>query len=337
MNELTQIYWMFRCTEKQYAETFCSKGRIKLNIPKFWIELEKKEGKGRGDLSEGVYCSFPSVDIESFLTLKNFRKNVSAYRLGNLCHLRSDDTIELPCFCLFGLYSNSFQYRYFKETNKWATVAYVKDRYFKDFYSYESRETIECLPDKYKPVFIIIKSPNKFFERIFTYFETLGISRNEVIINPIKYIDKEIPFLLRADSPVELFFKDLRFSDQSELRIVINTKNMQALNQLQKQNFIIDIGDLSDITEIYQYYLEDMLIELDNMKLRYTLPEPIITKYEDMSEEELLSLACIYKYNLSEEEPPLLSKEQVEYMSNYIDTILRDKYGVYSYYYEPEE
>jgi hypothetical protein len=331
MDEITQIYWLFRCTEKQYAESFCSKGTIKLNTPKFWIELEMKEGKGRGDLLEGVYCSFPTVDIQRFLHLKGLRDNVKGYTQGNLTYLRSNDVIELPCFCLFGLYNHSFHYQYFKETGRYANVAYVNDSYFRDFYKYQSRESIECLPDKNKPVFVIIKSPNKFFERVHNHLETLGISKQEILINPVNYIDKKTPFLIRLDYPLELFQKDLRFKNQSELRIVINTKNNNALEQLRKQNYLVDIGDLSDITEIYKYYLEDMLIEMDGMTLRFNLPEPIVTKFEDMSKEELLGLAY---YLTRGEASKTMSKEEIETGINHINQILKDKFGIYSYFIE---
>ncbi len=278
MDEITQIYWLFRCTEKQYAESFCSKGTIKLNTPKFWIELETKEGKGRGDLLEGVYCSFPTYDIQSYLVLRELRDNVKGCTQGNLSYLKSDDVNELPCFCMFGLYNHSFHYQYFKETDSCANVAYVQDSYFRDFYKYKTRESIECLPDKNKPVFVIIKSPNIFFERVYNHLETLGVSRQEILIKPVTYLDKNIPFLTRSKYPMELFLKDVRFQNQSELRIVINTKNSNVIKQLRKQNFILDIGDLSDITEIYKYYLEDMLIEMDGMTLSFNLPEPIVTE-----------------------------------------------------------
>jgi hypothetical protein len=327
---MDQLFWLFRCTENQYANSFCKEGTIKLNAPKYWIDLEKEEGKGRGDVLEGVYASFSFLDTDNILYYRNFRNNVSGHTVDNVTYLRSNDVLELPSFCLYGIYDQSFQMRYFPETQKWAKVTYVTRDYFRDFSKYETRAEIELLSEEKRPVLVIIQSPNKFFERIYNYFEKIGISRNEVLVQPVKYMDKSTPFIVKDIFPSELFLKDKSFQHQSELRIVIKTKNVKALKKLRDTNYIINIGNLTDITEVYSYYLDDMLIELDGMTLRYNLPEPIITSFENMSKEQLLSLA-IGLQNSSNE---VISAEEISAALESIDKILKQKYNIYSYYLE---
>lgn len=334
MNVEKQIYWLFRCTERKYASSFVSNGTIKLNTPRAWINQARKEGIGRGDLLEGVYSSYPTGVISSYSYLKKLRKNIEAVRNNEITYLRSSDVIDLRCFCLFGLYNTSFEYNYFHETNKWANVSYVKLDYFRDFYKYKSRDEINQLPDEEQPVFIIIKSPNKFFERLYSYFEKAGMSRNDIIIKPIEYLDKKQYFAVRDPAPAELFIKDQRFSNQCELRIAISTKNKKALKQLEKDDFIINIGDLSDITEIYSYYLEDMLIEFDNMTIKFNLPEPISIPFDDMTVEELQQLLLDLKYG---ECRSWMDNDDIEKSIEVLKQILRDKYNLYHHYIEDSE
>ena len=334
MNIEKQIYWLFRSTERKYASSFISNGTIKLNTPRAWIDQARKEGIGRGDLLEGVYSSFPTGDITSYLCLKELRENIEIVRDNEISYLRSSDVIDLRCFCLFGLFNTSFEYRYFHETNKWANVSYVKLDYFRDFYKYKTRDEINQLSDEEQPVFIIIKSPNKFFERIYLYFEKVGISRDDIIIKPIEYLDKNQYFTVRDPAPSELFIKDKRFTNQSELRIVINTKNKKAIKQLEKDDFIINIGDLSDITEIYSYYLEDMLIEFDNKTIKFNLPEPIVIPFDDMTVEELQQLLFDLRFG---ECRSWMDNEVIEQSMEEIKKILRDKYNLYHHYIEDSE
>jgi hypothetical protein len=334
MNIEKQIYWLFRCTEKKFASTFCSNGTIKLNTPRSWINYAREDGMGRGDLLEGVYCSYPTKGISSFAFLKEFRNNIESETDRDIIYLRSNDVIDLRSLCFYALYNTSFEYRYFHETGKWAKVSYVKLDYFRDFYKYKSREDIQQLPDGEQPVFVIIKSPNKFFERLYFYFEKIEIPRSDILIKPIECIDKKQLFIIKDPAPAELFIKDKRFINQSELRIVINSNNKKALECLKKDDFIIEIGDLSDITDVYPYYLEDMLIEYDNMTLKFNLPEPIIVPFNEMTAKELQSLLLDLKYG---ECRGWLDKDTIEESIKEICRLLREKYNLYHHFFYDSE
>ncbi|EOC99367.1 hypothetical protein [Caldisalinibacter kiritimatiensis] len=333
MSNSKRIYWLFRCTEKKYANSFCTKGTIKLNTPRTWVQHAKDVGLGRGDLLEGAFCSYAIKDIQSFLKFRNLRNNLESEFQNGLTYLRSANVIDLPTFCLYGLYDSSFKERYFNETKRWAKVSYVKIDYFRDFYKYESREAINLLKEEEQPVFIIIKSPNEFFRRILKFFESIGISNKEILIKPVDYIDKQQPYLFRGPAPYELFIKDKRFINQSELRIVLNTQNNKVLKGLEEDNFIINIGDLSDITEIHPYYLEDMLIEYDNMTLRFNLSEPIVTKFEDMTVEELMKL----RFQLVKGYYDNISSDEQQKAIEDVDRIFKEKFNLYHHYIDDIE
>jgi hypothetical protein len=92
---------LFRCTEKQYAESFCTYGNMKFNTPQYWIELEKKEGKGRGDSLEGVYSASHMLDINTIKESNSLRKNIHREVKNGTIYFRSNDILNLPCFCFF--------------------------------------------------------------------------------------------------------------------------------------------------------------------------------------------------------------------------------------------
>ncbi|WP_202709659.1 hypothetical protein [Sporosalibacterium faouarense] len=278
-----------------------------------------------------MYASFPLLDSHNILKYRKKRNIVKGNTIGEITYLRSDDILDMPSYCMFGLFNHSFKTQYFEETQKWADVKYVTRDYFKDFYDYESREEIENIPEEKQPVLLIIQSPNKFFERIYNYFEKIGIKRNEVLIWPVRYLDKSKPFMTTSQFPSELFLKDKCFEHQSEVRIVINTKNKKALKKLRSENYIINIGSLHDITQIYSYYLDDMLIEMDGMTLRHNLPEPIITDFEDLPKDELLGIAINLR-NGNGKQLGVKDDNEVNSSLELIDKILKDRYGIYSYY-----
>jgi len=285
-----QLFWMFRCTEKQYAQSFLETGNIKLNTPYEWIKLEESEGKGRGDLLEGVFAHIERFDFKSIELCVSQRSSICPSVSSNTLYFRSDKIFNLPCFCLYALSDKSFTRNYFEDSHSWANTFTVGEAYFKDFYDYESRDAINSLPDNKKPVLLVIRSPKKFFERMTEYLIGLGVCEDEIYIQKVNYIDKSKSFITKEAFPNELFLKDISFAHQSEIRVVINTMNQAALRRIRSNNNIINIGNLSDIAIVHDYYLNDMLIELRDNTLKYVLPVPVITYMDDFSHDELLSI-----------------------------------------------
>ncbi len=322
---------LFRCTEQQYAESFCNTGSMKFNTPQYWIDIEKKYCKGRGDLHEGAYSSFNAFDNSDLSIYKKLRKNVYVYGepLKSITYLRSKDILNLPCFCLYGLNDDMFTNIINDEKGEHHCFSVVKE-YFQDFSEDHTKDTTINLPSSGKPALLIIHSPRKFFDRVRAYFLSIGVKDEEILILPVRYIDKSIPFLCSKEFPMELFLKDKSFSYQNEIRIVINTKNNKVLRELRKNNNTVNIGNMKDIADIEGYYYEDMFMELRGNNLLYVLPEPIVTPLIEMSKEELVSILYQITY---EDEWTKNAEEKVEAIKN-IKKTLREKYGIYHLYDE---
>lgn len=242
-------------------------------------------------------------------------------------YLRSRDVLTLPCYCLFGLNNTLFSIKA-DENGREYNFGRVSKRYFQDFFENNTKESIECLPEEKRPVLLMIKNPSEFLERVYRFFGKIGISREEVLLRPVTYMDKSIPFVCTEESPFELFLKDENFAHQNEIRIVINTKNGKALQKLSEMNYIVDIGSLEDITSIEGYYLEDMLMELNGKTLSYKLPEPKIHALEDSSKEEFLRDLC--RLNCGDN-MGLRSEDEVKEAIKFIEKMLKEKHGI-NYY-----
>jgi hypothetical protein len=167
----------------------------------------------------------------------------------------------------------------------------VTQEYFKDFSENTTKESAEKLPEENRPALVMITNPEKFLERLTTFFVKMGVREEEILIEPVEYHNKKEWFIATKGFPYELFLKDSSFSYQSEVRIIINTKDQAILQKLSETNYIVNIGSLEDIASVVDFYYEDMFLKLkgDN-KLSYRLQEPetIVMDFEAMTKEELL-------------------------------------------------
>lgn len=323
---------LFRCTERQYAESFCQKGNMKFNTPRAWIEMEKKEGKGRGDLLEGVFANLHKNDISRLVQLKNMRQNICGETIENITYLRSGDILDLPSYCLFGLDNNAFSNIDIDEDGIKHYTTKITQQYFKDFSNNATRESSKELPNEEQPVLVIITNPNEFFKRLINYFIKLGFKEEEIIIDSVEYMDKNQGFCCHKEFyPMEVFLKDKSFEYQKEIRVLINTKNKKMLKQLSNKNNIVNIGDLSDISHIAKYYYEiDMLIEKRGNSLLYVLEEPEKYRLDSLSKEKLLGLVC----QITNESINKLKRYGIETNQQKVDVvrdiekILRSKYNM---------
>lgn len=319
---------LFRCTERKYAEEMLNNGTIKFNTAKKWIEYEKQEGKGRGDLMEGAYAACNSLDFNQYSILKNLRKEVIIEQFANQKLFKDSDVLNLPAFCMFGVNDNNFNEKVVEEySGEILDKSIVVQQYFKDFLNGKSK--FENETDKYENqcVLVIIENPSEFFELIYKYFEKQGITRDEVIIQPVQYIEKTNPFLISNPKPLELFYKDNSFKYQSEIRIVLNSKNKNYIKKLMNNNGIIHIGNLSNIISIQDYYYNDMILAKNNNELFYTLSKPVDIPLEELPKERLEADL----YQIVEQDIVLKSggsREEEYEIIHEIERLLKEKYDV---------
>lgn len=280
---------LFRCTTQLYAEKFLETGNIRFSYPEEWIADYKINGDGRGDLLEGCYGCMPEFNLSVAKFYSSLRPNSQTFHddRNNYLYFRSNDVLQMPTFCLFGLDKKDFKLTS-TEDNKEHYLFKLSQKFFTAFYDI-SKEIYDNLPPNKKPVLLMIHNPHEFNKRLRAFMIDFGIRDDEWIVHPVGYSEKNTHFLIGDDMPAELFSKDISFEYQKEIRTVIYTKRQSILKKLNACNRIVDLGCMKDIASIQEYYFDDMLMELKGKnRLIFTLPKPIVTPLEELPPEKLI-------------------------------------------------
>lgn len=274
LNDELKILMLFRCTTQEYAERFIHTGNIRFGTPKEWIDYYQKSGNGRGDLLEGCFASIPD-SIKPNIAISN-RNNVYIVHdeLNRRYYFQSKDVLQLRTFCLFGLTTELFTQSLEGEDRNVYPTGRISKKYFSDF-SDVLKEDYDNLPKEKKPVLLMIKKPQLFFERLRKMLLKIGFDENEYIIQPVRYISKNIDFYIDGQVPAELFYKDNLFNYQNEIRVVLSPQNSVIRSLIEENDGILDLGCMEDIAEIQDYYFEDFHMQLRDNNLLFTLPKPV--------------------------------------------------------------
>lgn len=315
---------LFRCTQKKYANDFL-KGKIRFNQPKAWIKIEEDGNKGRGDSLEGVCLATNKDDNSKFIKDMKNNEAFEWFIKNDMVYFRNKETKELFCFCLYGLNSNMFINKEVDRFGEEHFIAKVEKEYFSAFAENITEQEYFEMEESNRPVLLFIQNPHKFFEKIRAFFINLGISKENIIISPVEYVDLRRNFISFVPKPYELLLEDSYFSNQSEIRIIINSTSSELVNYMQKNNNIIDIGSIEDIVSIYDNYFHDLLLEKKENTMFFTLPFPVTEKLSESTLRELLS----YYYQINNDRLPYetTSKERKE-MLEAIEQIIKEKYDI---------
>ena len=316
---------LIKCTLRRYAESF-QKGKLFFNTPKAWIDIGETGNIGQGDNLEGVFkCS---RDIDDCLNQTIIDKSIEKFNYKGNTYYRRKAMMDYRCLCLYGIHNKSFKKSFGEDRRAQYSLSITKE-YFSDFTDIKAETELEnvCYDDR--PVVVFINDPGIFFERIITKLESLGINRDSIIISPIKYINMEDSFEVEEIVPMELLYKDIKFSNQSEVRIIINDASDDFKTYIVDNKGIIDVGSLEDITTIQNYYFRDLEFEnFGNSSLMYSLPNPVSKKIEDLDFVELINLI----FNVLHERVKLegLSSDDLSWNEKLktITDLLESKYGV---------
>lgn len=173
---------------------------------------------------------------------------------------------------------------------------------------------------------MFINNPHKLFERVRDALKKIGLSEDEIIISPVEYIDKKVVSISAIPYPKELLLKDNYYSQQSEIRIIINSSNDKFMKYMKDNNNTIDIGNIEDITEIYDYYFQDLLIEKTGKNsIIFTLPKPMLESFEEMNLERLLNIIVQVSSNTI---PQKMGNDEKEELLTHIKKCIKDKYNI---------
>lgn len=242
------------------------KGQIKFGYAQKWVDqaiedMQNGLPEGRGDFSEGAFEAWDFDDLHELFSpnspLRYYNTTLSlhypeAYHpyykyLNYLNHypyayFRRNDVMQLPVCCFSGIHEGHIK----QVGNQFTAV--VPPKYFHDFYRVETEEEFDALNYEDKPAVVIINDFNSFLDKLKYKLKEFKISGDQVLNKYVKYnVKLNDTFYTDIQPPKELFLKRPRFNHQSELRIVINTRDKEAIDFLYKNP--IEIGSLTGIAK----------------------------------------------------------------------------------------
>ena len=280
---------LFRCIQRNRAEQLL-RGEIYFGSPQQWIDIEKRGKKGQGDLLEGVFLSTQLGDNSGFIKKLKTNPSLEYFDHSGFTFFRRKPVVGLRCLCLYGLRDNSFQ----KEVSSDGRAHYktrITQKYFSSFTNDKTREEYEKADPQQQPVVVFINNPHVFFTRIREFLFSLDVKEEEIIISPVEYLNRYTRMVAAVPPPKELLLKDKTFEEQSEVRIIINSTSTKYLKYMRDYNNTLAVGSLEDITEIYNYYFDDMSIERYGSKgMMFSLPESRTFETRDLDFFELEEL-----------------------------------------------
>lgn len=277
---------LFRCTSRKYAREFIQ-GKLYFNTPKNWIEQELKGNKGQGDALEGTFFA-TNDDAHPFVQVLKSDPSITCFKHDGYTFFRRKAIENLPCICFYGL-NNDEWCKTIDKRGKAHFKTIVPLSYFRDFSNGITREKYEKIDYDEQPVVMFINDPHRFFEKVERALNKLGVVSTEIIKSPVKYQEKHKTTTHLLQYPLELLMKDIPFSNQKEIRVIINSKSESFQKYFEEHSNKIDVGDLSEFIDIQDYYFSDMEVErLGNKTISISLPKPFIT------------LSSLYSLNISE-------------------------------------
>lgn len=263
-------YLFIRCVELEYAKAFIKRGSMKFSHPSVWC---KPDSTSRGDVLESVYASQRGFNSAMDLFLKSLRKDVFTIEDRGFTFYKSKEILSYRAHCLYGLNSNNMHMRDVRsQDHRFHKAGKVTEDYFHNLFPDVNQEIIEKLEDNKKPAVLFIR-PDAFVTLVKTKLLERGVREEEIMISPVSYADYyKKPFIIGKD-PEELFSKHIDYKEQSEIRIVIDTRRKEV-SDLFDEHGVIEIGAIDEsIASISDFYFKDMTVEIRDNHLLYELPK----------------------------------------------------------------
>ncbi len=303
-----------KITEEAYVEDFVKKGIIHFSNPQIWRDRSRCGGK-QLDEDEGCFC-FSTMENDELLALQG-RKFVK-YRTSNGWKYYEDNDLIVG-ICIYGILMSRFRdsfMRYGVKEIRTKDVV-VPTEFFRDFV-----EGVECSNRKA----IIIFDLPRFCEMVIDTIKKKGVSKEEIFVSPVFYVNKKTPYCIKKDFPFEYFLKDDAYSKQSELRIMIASRNKEFYKQLERNNYNISIGDITSFAVIQDNYNKDLFLSIQGNKLIYELASPITMTMDDRSFAQLIRE--LYQIKQNQLPGDAKRQEELDGLAKPIINHIKRKYGV---------
>ena len=271
-------YWLIRCVELEYAKAFIEHGSMKFTCPSVWC---KPDGTSRWDILEGTYASQRVINSDMDKFLKSLRNEVFTIDDHGFTFYKSKEILSYRAHCLYGLNSNNIHLQDVRsQDHRFHQVGKVSKEYFHDLYPDVKEEDINNLDENKRPAVLWIR-PNVFIAYVKNKLFERGVREDEILIQPVSYVDYyRKPFII-GHEPEELFSKHINYSYQCEIRIVIDTRRKEVAD-LFNDIGVIELGEVDEsIASISDYYFDDMQFKIGDNKLSYSLPKPQVYVIDD--------------------------------------------------------
>ena len=295
-SELPKKTYMFlKCLELKYAKAFIERGSMLFRMPSEW----EPDGTSRGDILEGVYASQTGFDPTLDVSLKSLRKDSFAVKDGEWLFYKSKEIISFRTYCMYGINSNDLPIQEFRsQDHKYHQGGTVAKDFFHKLFPKIKEDEYDALDSDERPAVIFIR-PDAFVEFVKSKLQERGVLEKEILISPISYSDYYTKPLRIVKAPNELFTKHISFSEQKEVRIVIDTRRKEV-KDLFDAHGVIELGPADNsIANILDFYFNDMSVEIRDNHLLYELPKPEEYELVDVGE----AYICLLHQALCDELP----------------------------------
>jgi len=314
-------YLLIKCLGEEYAKDFIEKGAMRFGHPSEWC---KPDGTSRYDSMEGVYASQRGCDPSLDTFLKSLRNNPVVKQKKGFTFYKSEEVLSLRAYCLYGVNSNNMPIQKVRsQDHQYHQAGTVSKKYFHELYPKVTKDNIDRLPPKDKPAVLFIR-PDLFVAYVKTKLMEKGIKEEEIWISPVSYEDYFKKPCILGSAPEELFSKRASYSDQNEVRIVIDTRRKEVRDLFDK-NGVIELGKVDEsIVTLQEFYFDDMTLEIRGKKLLHSLPKPIHYKFDEMGDGDFIN---VLKQSFADELPgaPMMSIDEIEKQISDILQILKQR------------
>lgn len=305
-NELPEkTYMFFKCLEYKYAKAFMERGAMRFAMPSEW----KPDGTSRGDILEGVYASQLGFDSTLDLLIRSLRKDPFSIREGEWLFFKSKEIVSFRTYCMYGINNNDLPIQAFRsQDHRRHNGGRVARDYFHKLYPEIKEDEYDALDPDERPAVIFIR-PDLFLRFVKEKLQERGVHADEILISPISYSDYYSEPIRIVNAPDELFSKHISFSEQKEVRIVIDTRR-EIVKKMFDAHGVIELGPVDEsIARISDFYFKDMSVEVRGDQMLYELAKPIEYELVDVGEAHI---SLLYQA-LSDELPESpMSIEKIE-------------------------
>lgn len=268
-------YWFLVCLKQKYAKRFIETGAIRFGKPREWKDIY--DNTLRGDRFEGVYASMKENNKECDEFLRTLRPNPYSAVIDGTKYYVSDDVLEMRAYCMYGLHDVNMHLIEMSSDNHTLHIGgVIPFSYFKDLFPDWTKERYEANPNDDERPAVLLITPDKFHELVVSKLKYLGVWESEFLFKPISYFDYTARGFMLQPFGNELFNKHIIYKEQSEVRIVVDTRREFVRELFDKTDGVIHLGKIDpQVAFISDFYFEDVQIEIRDNKLYYSLATPI--------------------------------------------------------------